>query len=129
MTFPLHNIAIKVAKCTIYAIKVYNFFRFLVCTQYFKFFFNLHKPTSEIEVIKCCNQNMAVLLNVIASTVNTLQMKKNWGIKAYNSDFGYVSNISTLPLIMYVDKRNGGCKIPSRYFSKWSRYRALPTHP
>ena len=39
-TFPLHNITIKVARCTKYEIKAYNFFRFLVCSQYFKFSFN-----------------------------------------------------------------------------------------
>ena len=57
-TFPLHDIAIKVVKCTKYQIKAYNFFRFLVCSQYFKF-----------EVAKCHNQNMAVLFYVIASAV------------------------------------------------------------
>ena len=36
-TFPLHDITIKVTKCMKYEIKVYNFFRFLVCSQYFKF--------------------------------------------------------------------------------------------
>ena len=39
-TFPLHDIAIKVAKYTNYEINAYNFFRFLVCSQYFKFSFN-----------------------------------------------------------------------------------------
>ena len=38
--FPLHDISIKVPKCTKYDIKAYNFFRFLVCFQYFKFSFN-----------------------------------------------------------------------------------------
>ena len=38
--FPLHDIAIKVAKCIKYEIEVYNFYRFLVCLQYFKFSFN-----------------------------------------------------------------------------------------
>ena len=33
-----HNI--KVAKCTKYETKAYNFVRFLVRSQYFKFFFN-----------------------------------------------------------------------------------------
>ena len=37
---PLHDIAIKVHKYTKYAIEVQNFFRFLVCFQYFKFSFN-----------------------------------------------------------------------------------------
>ena len=39
-TVPLNNISIKVAKCTKHEIKAYNFFRFLVCVQYFKFSFN-----------------------------------------------------------------------------------------
>ena len=39
-TFPLHNITIKVIKCEKYEIKAYNFFRFLVCSQYFKFSFS-----------------------------------------------------------------------------------------
>ena len=38
--FPLHDITIKVPKCTTYEINVYNFFRFQVCSQYFKFSFN-----------------------------------------------------------------------------------------
>ena len=38
-TYPLHDIAIKVAKCT-NEIAAYNFFRFIVCSQYFKFSFN-----------------------------------------------------------------------------------------
>ena len=65
MTFPLHNITIKVTKWMKYEIKVYNFFRFLVCSQYFKFSLS-DMLTSEIEVINRRNQNMAVLLNVIA---------------------------------------------------------------
>ena len=64
-TFPLNNIVIKVPKCTNNGLKVCNFFRFLDCFQYFK----LYVLTSEINIIKCCNQNIAVLLNVIASTV------------------------------------------------------------
>ena len=39
-TFPLNDIAIKVAKCTKYEIKSYNIFRFLVCSLDFKFSFN-----------------------------------------------------------------------------------------
>ena len=39
-TFPLHDIAIKVARYTKYEIKAFNFFKFLVCSQYFKFSFN-----------------------------------------------------------------------------------------
>ena len=68
-TFPLNHIAIKVAKCMKYDIKSYNIFRFLVCSQYFKFFFSIIGLTSKIEVINCSNQNIAVLLNIIASTV------------------------------------------------------------
>ena len=43
LMFPLNAIkvsAIKVSKCTKYEIKAYNFFRFLVCFQYYKFSFN-----------------------------------------------------------------------------------------
>ena len=60
-TFPLHDITIKVAKCTKYEIKACNFFRFVVYSQYFKFSFNLYELTCEILVVNCCNQNMAVL--------------------------------------------------------------------
>ena len=35
--FPLHAIAVKVARWKKYEIKAYNFFRFLVSSQYFKF--------------------------------------------------------------------------------------------
>ena len=38
--FPLNNIAIKVPKWTKYERNLYNFFRFLVCSQYFKFSFH-----------------------------------------------------------------------------------------
>ena len=38
--FLLQDIVIKVAKCTEYEKKAYNFFRFLVCSQYFKFSFS-----------------------------------------------------------------------------------------
>ena len=38
--FPLNGITIKVSKCTKYGIKVCNFFKFLVCFQYFKFSFH-----------------------------------------------------------------------------------------
>ena len=67
--FPLHDIAIKVPKWIKYEIKAYNFFRFLVCFQYFKVFLQLYELPSEIEVINCRNYNMAVLLNIIASIV------------------------------------------------------------
>ena len=40
MDVPLHDIAIKVPKCTKYQVKAYVFFIFLVCSQYFKFSFN-----------------------------------------------------------------------------------------
>ena len=39
MDVPLNDIAIKVYKSTKYEIKVQNFFRFVVCFQYFKFSF------------------------------------------------------------------------------------------
>ena len=74
-TFCLNNIAIKVAKCTKYEIKAYNFFSFLVCSQYFKFSFNYMNLQVEIDVIKCRNQNMAVLLN------KSMQLQKNMGYK------------------------------------------------
>ena len=38
--FPLNDIAIKVPKWTKYERNLYNFFRFLVCSQYFKFSFH-----------------------------------------------------------------------------------------
>ena len=38
--FPLNDIAIKVPKWTKYERNLYNFFRFLVCSQYFKSFFH-----------------------------------------------------------------------------------------
>ena len=34
-----NNITIKVVQCTKYEIKAYIFFKFLVCSQYFKFSF------------------------------------------------------------------------------------------
>ena len=49
-----------------------------------------------------------------------------------SSDFGYFSNISTLPSIMCVDKQSGHFKIPSRYFRKmfsipiYRAYRHIP---
>ena len=39
-TFPLNDIAIKVLKRPKYEKNLYNFFRFLVCSQYFKFSFH-----------------------------------------------------------------------------------------
>ena len=39
-TFTLYAIPIEVAKCMKHEIKGYNIFRFLVCSQYFKFSFN-----------------------------------------------------------------------------------------
>ena len=50
-----------------------------------------------------------------------------------SSDFGYASNILTLPSIIYVSKRSGGFKISSRYFSKmlsiprYRTYRPIPS--
>ena len=62
---------------------------------------------------------MAVLLNIITSTVWSLQMPENWGQKLIiSSDFECVSNILTLPSIICVHKRSGDCKISTRYFSK-----------
>ena len=61
-------------------------------------------------------------------------MPENWGEKLIiSSDFGYVSNILTLPSIICADKRSGGCKISSRYFSKmlstlrYRTYRPIPS--
>ena len=60
-------------------------------------------------------------------------MPENWGEKLIiSSDSGYVSNILTLPSIICADKRSGGCKISSRYFSKmlstprYRTYRPIP---
>ena len=50
--------------------------------------------TSEIKVIYCRNQNMAVLFNVFAGVYNSV----------ISSDFGYVSDILTLPAIICADK-------------------------
>ena len=76
--------------------------------------------TSEIKVINYRNQNMAVLLNVIASTVyKVCKMHENVGIKAYNFfRFLVCYNILTLPSIICADKRSGGFKISSWYFIK-----------
>ena len=40
MDVSLHDITIKVIKCVKYEIKAYTFFRFLVCSQYFRFSFS-----------------------------------------------------------------------------------------
>ena len=56
----LNNVTIKAQKCTKYAIKMSNIF---ICPIFYVFL-HLYELTSEIEVIKCHNQNMAVLLNV-----------------------------------------------------------------
>ena len=51
---------------------------------------------SERKVIKCHNQNMAILVKLI--TVS-LQMHENMGLKfIIFSDFGYISHILTLTL-------------------------------
>ena len=61
---------------------------------------------------------MAVLLNVIASSVLSVQMHENSGKKLIiSSDLGYISNILSLPSIVCADKRDGGFKISSRCFS------------
>ena len=39
-TFPLNDITIEVPKCTEYERNTHNFFRFLVCSQYFNFSFH-----------------------------------------------------------------------------------------
>ena len=61
-------------------------------------------------------------------------MPENCGEKLIiSSDFGYVSNILTLPSIICADKRIGGCKISSQYFSKmlptprYRTYRPIPS--
>ena len=60
-------------------------------------------------------------------------MHENWGEKLIiSSDFEYVSNILTLAPIVCPNKRSGGCKISSRYFSKmlsiprYRNYRPIP---
>ena len=60
--------------------------------------------TREIEVIKCHNHNMAVLITLIANnTAKSLQMHENWGYKMIISlDAGYISHILTLPSIICV---------------------------
>ena len=69
---------------------------------------------------------MAVLLQ--HNLYKSLQSHENMGQKLIiSSDFGYFSNILTPPSIICVDKRSGGCKLSSRYFSKMlsiPRYRA-----
>ena len=62
-------------------------------------------------------------------------MHENWGEKLIiSSDFEYVSNILTLPSIICANKRSGGCKISSRYFSKmlsiprYRNYRPVPNY-
>ena len=61
--------------------------------------------TSDIEFIKCCNKNMAFLFNEIANEYKSLQIRENMGPKLIiSSDFGYVSNILTLPSIISVGK-------------------------
>ena len=67
---PLNYITVKVQIYTKYEIKVQRFFRFLV-------FFQLFVSTSEMKVIEYRNQNMAVLLNIIA--IKVCKMHKNMG--------------------------------------------------
>ena len=52
MDVPLNEIAIKVHKYTKYEIKVQNFFRFLVSSQYFKFSFHYMCWQNEVTVVK-----------------------------------------------------------------------------
>ena len=71
--------------------------------------------------LKCRKQNRTVLLNVITSNGKSLQMLENWGQKF---------KISSESLGMCVDKRSGGCKISSQYFSKMlSILRHRPNDP
>ena len=71
--------------------------------------------TNEIEIIKCHNQNMVVLLNIIATRYKSLQMHRNMGSKLIiSSGLGYVSNILSFPLIICVDKQSSSNKISSR---------------
>ena len=79
-TFPLNNIAIKVPKCPKYERNLNNLFRFLVCSQYFKFSFHF----------MCCQARFR-LQSVVTKTwqfstfrYKSLQMDENMGIKAYN---------------------------------------------
>ena len=59
--------------------------------------------TSEIEVIKCRNQNMAFLFNEIATEYKNLQIHEKYGTKIIlSSDLGYVSNILTVHSIISV---------------------------
>ena len=68
-TFPLNDIAIKVAKCIKYEIEVYNFYRSFVCFQYIKLSFNY---------INCRYQNMAAQRNhYCSSIVLSVQMHEN----------------------------------------------------
>ena len=85
--------------------------------------------TSEIEVIKCRNQNMAVLLN--ESLIKVCKWTKIWDKKLILSLYlGYVSNILTLSSIICVGKQSGGFKISSRYFIKMlSIQRCRPYRP
>ena len=75
--------------------------------------------TSEIEIKKSRNQNVAFLFNDITTEYKSLQINKNIGQKLIiSSDFGYVSNILTLPSIISVGKQDGGFKTSLQYFSK-----------
>ena len=85
--------------------------------------------TSEIKDITYRDQNMAVLFNVAASPVYSLQNAGKYVIKVYNFfRFGVCSQyFKFFPSIICADKRSGGCKISSRYFIKLlsiPRYRA-----
>ena len=89
--------------------------------------------TSEIEVIKFRNQNMAVLLSI--SLIKVCKWMKIWDKKLIISSYlGYVSNILTLSFIICVGKRSGGFKISSQYFTKmlsiprFRSYRPFPTN-
>ena len=67
---------------------------------------------------------MAVLLNKI--TLKTANAHKyGQKLKIY-LDSGFVFNILSLSLAIYVNKRDGGSKIPSQYFSKIESEMPIP---
>ena len=70
-TFPLNNVAIKVPNWPKYERDLYNFFRFLVCSQYFKFSFHFICCQVRFRQFSMCRYK-------------SLQMDQNMGIKAHN---------------------------------------------
>ena len=82
--------------------------------------------TSENKMIKCRNQNMAFLLNVITTQFKSLQIQENIGQKhKISSDFRHVCKILPIPSFICAGKRSGGFKIMSQYFSKML---SIPSH-